>query len=102
MKLGAAQIEAVKRSGLLDSAANNLFGDELHDFVYDALVNTAPEVKSFTAEQDKGAYSVVIRGVPGAYFVEAAEYDDDGVFDDLASAESALYWHFGEFLIDGS
>ena len=100
MKLSDKQIEAIKGSGLLKARQKKLTGGELHDAAYDALSNEAPVVESFTAEQDKGAYHVCIRGVPGAYFVEAMEYDDDGVFDDVDSARDALMLNFGEFLVD--
>jgi hypothetical protein len=85
---------------LLRAAADRLSEDDLYDAAFDALLNDAPEVESFTAEQDKGAYHVVIRGVPGAYFVSALEYDHDGFFDDLDEAERAVYRRFGEFLVD--
>ena len=101
MKLSEKQIEAIKQSGLLKARQRKLTGCELHDSAYDALSNEAPVVESFTAEQDKGAYHVCIRGIPGAYFVEAMEYDDVGVFDDIDSARDALIANFGEFLIDG-
>jgi hypothetical protein len=49
----------------------------------------------------RGAYHVCIRGILGAYFVQATEYDDDGVFDDIDSARDALMSNnYGEFLVD--
>jgi hypothetical protein len=74
MKLSEKQIEAIRQLGLLKADQKKLTGGELHDAAYDALTNEAPVVESFTAEQDKGAYHVCIRGIPGAYFVQATEY----------------------------
>src|SRR5882672_953327 len=99
MELSQKQIEAIKQSGLLGANDAALGDDELYDAAHEALTSEAPVVRSYTAEQDKGAYSIVIRGVPGAYFVSALEYDD-GVFDDLRSAEAAVHSHYGEFIID--
>jgi hypothetical protein len=39
--------------------------------LHDAFANNAPCAEGFNAEQDKGAYSFHIRGVPGAYFIES-------------------------------
>jgi hypothetical protein len=74
--------------------------DDRHDLAVDALSNNAPAVFSKEAEQDKGAYSVVIRGVPGAFFVEAMEHDNAGVFDSLDEAKSYMWLNFGEFIVD--
>ena len=73
--------------------------DRLHDACVDTLKNEAPAIEEFNAEQDIGLYLVVIRGVAGAYFVEAADHDDSGVFSELAEARSRLHFDFGEFLI---
>jgi hypothetical protein len=100
MKLSERQVEAIRQSGLLKAREKKLTGAELHDAAYDVLSNGAPVVHSFTAEQDKGTYHVCIRGVPGAYFVEALEYDNHGVFDDIDSARNALMSNFAEFLVD--
>ena len=100
MQLSEKQIEAIKQSGLLKARQKKLAGDELYDAAYDALSNEAPSVESFTAEQSKGAYSIHVRGVPGAYFVDAMEYDHVGVFDDIDSARAALMSDHGEFLVD--
>ena len=71
---------------------------EATDLVVDFLGNEAPVVKNFKAEQDKGVYHVTIRGFPGAYFVQAAEYDDSEVFPTRDDAMSYIERHFGEFL----
>jgi hypothetical protein len=96
MKFSEKQIESIRQSGLLRARQRKLSDDELHD----VFENNAPCVESYTAEQDKGAYSVNIRGVPGAYYVETMESDNDGVFDDVDSARAALMSNFGEFLVD--
>lgn len=99
IKLSDKQIESVRRSGLLNTADAALTGDDLYNAVLDALGNDAPAVVEYTAEQDKGAYPVLIRGVPGAYYVSALEYDDVGCFDSLEDAEAEVGRHYGEFII---
>lgn len=73
--------------------------DDLHDACIDALMNEAPVVECFDAEQDNGVYTVSIRGVPGAYYVSAPEFDDSEIFSTLEDAR----WHaesaHGEFRI---
>ena len=98
MTLTEAQIEAIIKTGLCD-ASGLTDTDDLRDAAYDALVNEAPEVKAWDAEQDKGVYSVVVRGVPGAYFVQAMEYDDDGVYSTLDEAVAAAEASYGEFFL---
>jgi hypothetical protein len=72
----------------------------LHDACYDSLIDDAAVAKEFAAEQSKGAYDIVVRGVPGAYFVTAPEYDDEGVFDTLNEAIAYVELNFGEFIVD--
>ena len=76
--------------------------DRLHDACVDTLKNEAPAIEEFNVEQDIGPYLVVIRGVVGAYFAEAADRDDSGVFSELEEAHSRLHFDFGEFLIDSN
>ena len=75
--------------------------DALHDLALDELTNSGPLVESYAAEQDLGPYTVRIRGVLGAYFVEAPEYDREGVFATVADARRAVDFHFGEFIKSG-
>lgn len=96
MTLTEAQIEAIIKAGLFD-ASGMTDPDEVHDAAYDALVTEAPEVRAWDAEQDKGVYSVVVRGILGAYFVQAMEYDDDGVYSTLDEAIGAAEANYGEF-----
>lgn len=76
--------------------------DNLGDACLEALTNDAPEVESFDAEQSKGVYSVTIRGVPGAYFVSAIEFDDSGVFSSLDEARAEADSVHGEFRLSGA
>ena len=76
--------------------------DSLHDACVDTLKNEGPAIEEFTAVEDCGPYLVVIRGVAGAYFVEAADHDDSGYFSELEEARSRLHFDFGEFLIDSN
>jgi hypothetical protein len=73
--------------------------DALRDVCLEVLGNEAPTVEEYTAEQDKGAYAVTVRGVPGAYFVQALEYDDKGVFSTLDEARDCAFNHYGEFFV---
>ena len=59
----------------------------------------APEVKSWEAEQDKGSNSVIVRGVPEAYFVQAMEFDDVGLFDTADEAIGEAECNHGEFFL---
>jgi hypothetical protein len=63
------------------------------------LLDAGLVVESYAAEQDKGAYAVNIIGVPGAYYIEAAEYDNMGFFETLEEARKALDLEYGEFLV---
>lgn len=96
MTLSEAQIEAIIKAGLFDASGMGN-ADQLHDAAYDALMNEAPEATAWDAEQDKGVYSVIVRGVPGAYFVQALEYEDDGVYSTLDEAIGAAEANYGEF-----
>lgn len=73
--------------------------DSLQEACLEALTNEAPDVESFEAEQGKGAYSVCIRGVPGAYFVTAIEFDDSGAFSTLEDARNYADSEHGEFRV---
>lgn len=81
--LGPKIQSGLSEPGLADKPTAQL-GDSdwaaLYDASFDTLTNEAPVVESFDAEQSKGIHDVVIRGVPGAYFVTAAEFDNGGVF----------------------
>jgi hypothetical protein len=118
LNLSRQQIDAIRQSELRLKLADSLDDrgclikplsvltpiqiDSLHDACVDTLKNEAPAIEEFTAEQDLGPYLVVIRGVAGAYFVEAADRDDSGVFSELEEAHSRLHFDFGEFLIDSN
>ena len=71
-----------------------------YDAIIDILTNNALVVKEFEAEQDKGVYSIEIRGLSGAYFVSAAEYDDSEIFASQKHAENYVQENFGEFISD--
>lgn len=106
MEFSEAHIQAVVRAGLT-GAENVLDPDELHDAAFDALLSDAPVVKSWLAnvnstdfdDYDDYTFRVEIRGVPGAYFVTASEFDDEGVFSTVEDAISSAKSHFGEFFI---
>jgi hypothetical protein len=85
----------------LDDMPSDAF-DRLYDACLNAWRNDAPLVEELLAEQDKGVYGVEIRGVPGAYFSTAPEYDDDGPFTTLQDAQNAVWANFGEFILKAS
>jgi hypothetical protein len=115
LKLSRQQIDAIRQSesrfrladcfedrGCLIKPLNVLTPiqmDSLCDACLDVLKNEAPAIEELTAEQDVGPYLVVIRGVAGAYFVEAADHDDSGVFSELEEAHCKLHFDFGEFIM---
>lgn len=120
LEMTADQIEAVRADPLLSSEVvsrlpdpavarkpvASLSEDEwsyLYDACLEALTNEAPLVESFNAEQSKGVYSVTIRGIPGAYFISAIEFDDSGVFSTLDDARDEADSEHGEFRVsDGA
>lgn len=73
--------------------------DDLSNAAYDALLYGAVVVKEFVAEQDKGEYPVQVCGVPGAYFVQAPEYEKKGAFSTLREAIAYAHSEFGDFLV---
>lgn len=116
LRISNLQIDAVRQSPILSphvldrlddpTIVEQPIGDlskealeSLRDAVLEALVNEAPEVESFNAEQDKGAYSVTTLGVPGAYFVFAIEFDRAGVFSTLDEARDYAEDIHGEFRV---
>jgi hypothetical protein len=58
--------------------------DDLLDACLDALMNDAPTVHGITGEGDYGPFGIIVRGVAGAYFVGALEFDDEGPFTTLS------------------
>lgn len=98
MDIRLEHIKALVTAGLMKLANHDICEDD-YDRAYEILLDDAPVVREYEAEQDKGAYSVVIRGVQGIYFIQAVEYDDFGPYETLSVAEEAVDQHFGEFLI---
>lgn len=97
MKLELRHIAAVVSAGLVpDDAA--LDDGSKHDAALDALSNEAPVIRGWEAAQDNGPYCVTLRGVVGAYIVQAQEHDALGPFDTVEQAEGALQVFYGEFL----
>lgn len=114
LRLSPAQIEAVRtelpdevRDWLEDRslATRSLDSmtpdelDEIYDAVYSALMNAAPIVRSYTAQQSEGPYPVWITGIEGAYLLMAPEHDTLGPFALLAHAVDAMDRNYGRFLI---
>ena len=88
-------IKAIQKSNLLSESTELDF-----DTATDVFLNEAPIITSWEAEQDQGPYTICVRGINGAYFIEALEYEDIGIFDTLEEAESAVDMNYGEFIIE--
>lgn len=69
-----------------------------YDLIIDVLINEAPVIKEYEAEQDKGVYSIQLRGFSGAYFVTAPEYSDSEMFLTQEAADHYIQLDFGEFI----
>lgn len=96
MKISPEQVDAVVEAGLVREAVSFVDADELHDAALDSLLNGAPVIVQWEAQQDID-FLVTIRGVPGAYFVQALESDDEGVYSNLAEAIAKAEQNYGEF-----
>jgi hypothetical protein len=100
--LRAQLIKMVSHPSLLTSdiaALNASELAELQDVALDLLLNYAPVVEEFLAEESKGIYPITIRGVEGAYFVDAQEYDTEGMFSTIDDAIRCVNENWGEFLV---
>ena len=114
MQISTEQIQAVLRSKITSDEVRTSLNDpsilgmgirtldeaqfdDLHDAALYALTNEASVVQEFNAEQDLGEYAVIIAGVPGAYYVHAAERDREGVFSSIEEARAHAKLYYGEF-----
>ena len=98
MEIQLRHVQALVKAGLMKLENRHACEDDC-DSAWEILMDGAPIVREYEAEQDKGAYAVVIRGVEGVYFIQAVEYDDLGPYETLSDAEEAVDQQFGEFLI---
>ena len=98
MEIRLKHVQALVKAGLMKLEHRHACEDDC-DRAWEILMDDAPFVREYEAEQDKGAYSVVIRGVEGVYFIEAIERDDLGPYETLSEAEKAVDLNFGEVLI---
>lgn len=73
--------------------------DEVYEAAYSALRNAAPIVRSYTAQQNEGPYSVWIAGIDGVYLLMAPEHDTLGPFSTLSDAVDAMDRNYGKFLV---
>lgn len=79
--------------------------DEVWDAAVDAWVNESPEEVSctgYTWDSYGGGswetFPLGVRGVDGAYFVHAQEFDNKGPFTTLAEAQEWMETNYCEFL----
>lgn len=117
LEINKKQIDTVRKSEVLSSIVREQLSDqslslkdvallsdeewaELEDVCLEVLRNDAPIVKEIDAEQSKGVYTISIHGVPGAYWVFAPEFDNEGVFSTLSDALAEVDSQHGEFLVD--
>lgn len=114
LRLSPAQIDAVRqaltsevRDWLDDrSLATKSFDamtpserDDVHGAACNALMNAAPIVRSYTAQQGQGPYPVWIAGIEGVYLLMTPQHDTLGPFSTLAAAVDAMDRHHGPFLV---
>lgn len=97
LTISSEQIDAVLSAGMGKSRTYIDDGDR-EDAALDALMNNAPVIWQREARQDVD-YFVVVRGVPGAYFVQALEDDEIGVFSDSSQAIGTAVRTYGEFFV---
>jgi hypothetical protein len=110
------QLESIRSSAELGNQIRSMLSDkslaakpltemtpdqlaEIKDACEEVLINDAPVVEEFLAEQSKGVYPIQICGVPGAYFVHAQEFDREGLFSTLDDAVACVESDHGEFLL---
>ena len=79
--------------------------DTLWDAAMDAWMNESPEEvprTGYTWDSYGGgswdAFPIGVRGVKGAYFVHAQEFDNEGPFTTLEEAQDWLETNYSEFL----
>lgn len=72
--------------------------DEVYDRISDVLRNDAPVIEHFTGDGGVGPFPIEIRGFGGLFFVEAQEFDPDGVFDSLEDARDCLHFNYDPFI----
>jgi len=114
LRLSLAQIDAVRTAlsgevrdwledrSLATKSLDSMTQDEsneLYNAAYNALMNAAPIIRSYTARQDKGSYPVWIAGVAGVYVLIASEHDTLGPYSTLADAVDAMDRNHGRFLV---
>jgi hypothetical protein len=114
LRLTPAQIDAVRAAlpgevrdwledrSLATKSLDSMTQDEsneLYNAAYNALMNAAPIIRSYTARQDKGSYPVWIAGVAGVYVLIASEHDTLGPYSTLADAVDAMDRNHGRFLV---
>ena len=64
MEIQLKHVTALVKSGLMKRENHYAYEDDC-DRAWEILMDDAPVVREYEAEQDKGAYSVFIRGVRG-------------------------------------
>ena len=101
-ELSSAVTENLSDPTLAAKAAEDLSNDDydsdLHSACVDALMNEAPEVHAFIGRGSYGDFPILVRGIPGIYFVEAMEFDDRGPFETLGKARDYAASDFADFI----
>ena len=73
--------------------------DAVYDAAFNAVMNAAPIVRSYTARQGQDRYPIWIAGIEGVYVLIAAGHDPLGPFNTLADAVDAMDRTYGAFLV---
>lgn len=94
-KITEAHVEAVRRAFPADWLERK-DGEAPEDWASDCLTRRAETVEEVFAWGAGEPFGVRIRGVQGAYFVEANEFDNVGMFSTLEEARHGRDWAFGD------
>jgi hypothetical protein len=82
-----------------DGAFSGSAGDDLENFLVDAVVNDSEIAWSGLIKGSEDNYPVGIRSYHGVYYVSSLEEDDVGYFLDFESAKCYVEWNWNDLLM---
>ena len=91
----ADQMVSMMRDGAFSGSA----GDDLENFLVDAVVNDSEIAWSGFIKGSEDNYPVGIRSYHGVYYVWALEENDVGYFLDFESAKWYVEWNWNDLLM---
>ena len=91
----ADQMVLMMRDGAFSGSA----GDDLENFLGDAVVNDSEIAWTGLIKGSEDNYPVSIQNYHGVYYVSALEVDDVGYFLDFESAKRYLDWSWNDLLM---